>query len=374
MTNSNSLFAPYHRGQLALSNRIVMAPMTRNRSPGNIPGPDVAAYYRRRAQGGVGLIITEGTHINHPSASAYVDVPFFYGEQALAGWQQVVDEVHAAGGKIAPQLWHVGALRGLGLPGTALEPYPGVPAFTPSGLLKPGRPNGYSMSQKDIDDIVAAFAQGAADAQRLGFDAIELHGAHGYLIDQFFWEGTNQRNDNYGGSIEKRTQFAVDIVSAVRARIGPDMPIILRFSQWKLVDYNARLVQSPQELERFLAPLVNAGVDVFHCSTRRFWEPEFAGSDLNLAGWTKQLTGKPTITVGSVSLDQDFIDERERGISTHAEPASLRNLLSLLERGDFDLVAVGRALISNPDWALLIKDGREGDLLAYDKASLENLI
>lgn len=374
MTHSNSLFAPYHLGQLALSNRIVMAPMTRNRSPGNIPGADVARYYRRRAQGGVGLIITEGTHINHPSASAYVDVPFFYGEQALAGWQQVVDEVHAVGGKIAPQLWHVGALRGLGLPGTSLEPYPDIPAFTPSGLLKPGRPNGYSMSQKDIDKVVAAFAQGAADAQRLGFDAIELHGAHGYLIDQFFWEGTNQRSDHYGGSIEKRTQFAVDIVSAVRARIGPDMPIILRFSQWKLVDYDARLVQSPQELERFLAPLVNAGVDAFHCSTRRFWEPEFADSDLNLAGWTKQLTGKPTITVGSVSLDQDFIDERERGISTHAEPASLRNLSSLLERGDFDLVAVGRSLISNPDWALLIKDGREGDLLAYDKANLENLI
>lgn len=374
MTTANGLFAPFSINQLTLPNRILMAPMTRNRSPGNIPGQDVAAYYRRRAEGGVGLIITEGTHINHASASAYVDVPFFYGEQALNGWQRVVDEVHAAGGKIAPQLWHVGALRGLGLPGTSLDPYPEVPAFTPSGLLKPGRSSGHTMTQQDIDDVVAAFAQGAADAQRLGFDGIELHGAHGYLIDQFFWEGTNQRSDNYGGSIEKRTQFAVDIISAVRARVGADFPIILRFSQWKLVDYTARLVQSPQELARFLTPLVDAGVDVFHCSTRRFWEPEFDGSDLNLAGWTKKITGKTTITVGSVSLDQDFIDERARGISTHAEPASLRNLSSLLERGDFDLVAVGRSLISNPDWPLLIKDGREGDLLAYDKANLETLM
>ncbi len=374
MTTRNHLFAPYRVGQMELPNRILMAPMTRNRSPQNIPGADVAAYYRRRAQGGVGLIITEGTHINHAAASAYVDVPFFYGEEALAGWQRVVDEVHAAGGKIAPQLWHVGALRGLGLPGTSLEPYPDVPAFTPSGLLKPGRPNGYSMAQKDIDEIVDAFAQGAADAQRLGFDAIELHGAHGYLIDQFFWEGTNQRSDSYGGSIEKRTQFAVDIISAVRARVGPDMPVILRFSQWKLVDYEARLAQSPQQLERFLTPLVNAGVDVFHCSTRRFWEPEFADSDLNLAGWTKKLTGKSTITVGSVSLEQDFIDEQARGISTHAEPASLRNLSALLERGDFDMVAVGRSLIANPDWPLLIKGGREQDLLAYDKANLETLL
>src|SRR5690606_31751349 len=139
------------------------------------------------------------------------------------------------------------------------------------------------------DAVVAAFAQAAADARALGFDAVEVHGAHGYLIDQFFWEGTNRRDDAYGGSIANRTRFAAEIIAAIRARVGADLPIILRFSQWKLQDYHARLVNSPTELEQFLTPLAEAGVDLFHCSTRRFWEPEFAGSDLTLAGWTRKL-------------------------------------------------------------------------------------
>lgn len=367
------LFTPLHIKGLALPNRVVMAPMTRNLSPGNVPGADVAAYYRRRAEGGTGLIITEGTCVVHPAASAYENVPFFHGEAALAGWRRVVDEVHAAGGLIAPQLWHTGAMRGIGAPGKVIDPWPEVPAHTPSGLLMPGREHGHAMTQTDIDAVVEAFAQGAADAQRLGFDAVEIHGAHGYLIDQFFWAGTNHRSDAYGGSIARRTRFAAEIVAATRARVGADFPIILRFSQWKLQDYRARLVTSAGELEQFLAPLMQAGVDIFHCSTRRFWEPEFAGSDLTLAGWTRKLTGKPSIAVGSITLDQDFIDEQKRNIGTHAEPASLRNLEELLARGDFDLVAVGRSLIPNPDWPKLVAAGREGELRPYDKSDLETL-
>ena len=160
----------------------------------------------------------------------------------------------------------------------------------------------------------------------------------------------------------------------MRARVGADFPIILRFSQWKLQDYRARLVTSPAELEQFLNPLVDAGVDIFHCSTRRFWEPEFADSPLTLAGWTRKLSGKPSILVGSVTLAQDFIDEQQRNIGTHAEPASLRNLAELLERGECDLVAVGRALIPNPDWPKLIAAGRDRELRAYDKRDLETLV
>lgn len=139
------------------------------------------------------------------------------------------------------------------------------------------------------------------------------------------------------------------------------------------MDYHARLVNSPEELEQFLKPLCDAGVDVFHCSTRRFWQPEFEGSDLNLAGWTKKITGKPSITVGSISLEEDFLDEQARGISEHSEPASIGNLATLLERGDFDLVAIGRSLISNPDWPKLVKAGRESELLAYDQSDLAKL-
>ena len=122
-------------------------------------------------------------------ASGYPGVPYFHGEERLAGWKKVVDAVHAAGGKIAPQLWHVGAVRKSG----ALYQRAMCPAMAPQGMNVPGKVNREVMTQQDIDDVVAAFAQAAADAKAIGCDAVELHGAHGYLIDQFFWEGTNQR-------------------------------------------------------------------------------------------------------------------------------------------------------------------------------------
>ena len=264
-------------------------------------------------------------------------------------------------------------MRGVGGEGSSLEPYPDAPAFGPSGLLMPGKEIGHTMNLDDIEQVVAAYVQAAVDAKALGFDYIEIHGAHGYMIDQFFWESTNQRSDAYGGSLAKRAQFAVDMISGIRAKVGPDYPIIFRFSQWKLMDYHARRVNNPEELEQFLKPLLDAGVDVFHCSTRRFWQPEFEGSDLNLAGWTKKITGKPAITVGSISLEEDFLDEQARGISEHSEPASIGNLATLLERGDFDLVAVGRSLIPNPDWPKLVKAGQESQLLAYDQSDLAKL-
>lgn len=368
-----ALFTPFTINKLELPNRVVMAPMTRNFSPNNVPGDNVAAYYRRRAEGDTGLIITEGTYINHPSAGAYENVPFFYGDEALAGWKKVVDEVHAAGAKIAPQLWHTGIMRGVGGEGMTMEPYPDSPAMGPSGLLMPGKEIGHTMSLEDIEQVSQAYIQGAVDARAAGFDCIELHGAHGYMIDQFFWEGTNQRTDDYGGSIVKRTKFAADIIRGIREKVGPDYPVIFRFSQWKLMNYQARLVDSPEQLEQFLQPLCDAGVDVFHCSTRRFWLPEFEGSDLNLAGWTKKITGKPCITVGSVSLEDEFLDSEARGIAEHSEPASIGNLATRLKRGDFDLVAVGRSLIPNPDWPKLVRAGQESQLLAYDQSDLMKL-
>ena len=301
VTGNTKLFDGLQIGNLRLKNRIVMAPMTRTFSPGNVPNDMVVDYYARRAENEVGLIITEGTPVGHKAANGYANVPFFHGEAALAGWKKVVDAVHAKGGKIAPQLWHVGSVRKEGV-----EPDESVPGYSPSGLFKPGKPNGVAMSKEDIAEVVEAFAQAAEDAKSIGFDAVEIHGAHGYLIDQFFWEGTNQRDDEYGGDLVSRTRFAVEIIRAIRERVGADFPIILRFSQWKQQDYEARLADTPEALSSFLKPLVEAGVDIFHCSTRRFWEPEFEGSNLNLAGWTRELTGKPAITVGSVGLDSSF--------------------------------------------------------------------
>ena len=220
--------------------------------------------------------------------------------------------------------------------------------------------------------MIAAFAQAARDAKAIGMDGVEIHGAHGYLIDQFFWEGSNQRTDEYGGSLANRSRFAIELVQAVRAAVGPDFPIIFRFSQWKQQDYSARLVQSPEELGEFLAPLSAAGVDIFHCSTRRFWEPEFEGSPLNLAGWTRQLTGKPTITVGSVGLDDEFLQYMVKTDKV-AQPANIEGLLERLNRQEFDLVAVGRALLVDPDWAQKVREGRMQDVLPFSREALKTL-
>lgn len=367
-TSVNRLFEPFVTASLSLKNKTVMAPMTRAFSPNYIPNDEVAAYYRRRAEGDVGLIITEGTFISHEGANGYENVPAIYGDQALAGWKHVVDEVHAVGGKIAPQLWHVGSVRKSGI-----GPHKEAPAYSPSGLYKPGAANGVAMTQDDIDTVVASFAQAALDAKNIGFDAIEVHGAHGYLVDQFFWEGTNQRTDKYGGSLENRTRFGVEIVNAIRAAVGNDFTIIFRFSQWKQQDYNAKLCQTPEELDTFLGLLSDAGVDIFHASTRRFWVAEFAGSDLGLAGWTKKLTNKPVITVGNVGLDADFIGEGNADLSGTSNPTGINELLVRLNNDEFDLVAIGRALLVDPQWVKKIQHNAIDEIKPFNKKSLMSL-
>jgi len=362
----DALFRPFEFKGLRLPNRLVMAPMTRSKSPGGIPTPEVAAYYARRAKADIGLIITEGTGVARPASLNDPDIPRIHGEKELAAWTGVVDAVHAEGGLIAPQLWHVGAVRTRHPDWTPPGPYD-----SPSGLSSPGKRFGEAMTDAEVADAIDAFARAAGDSKRVGFDAVELHGAHGYLIDQFFWDGVNLRDDTFGGaSIGERARFAAEIIKAVRAAVEPDFPIIIRISQWKQQDFAARLAHTPAEMEAWLNPLIDAGADMLHCSQRRFWEPEFDGSDLNFAGWAKKLTGAPTITVGSVGLTGDFI----AGFAGEgSKPASLDELTRRLERDEFDLVAVGRAVLQDPNWATKVRDGRTGELMDFDASALATL-
>lgn len=373
--STDILFTPFKVGSLELPNRIVMAPMTRSMAPEGRHGPDAAAYYRRRAENGVGLIISEGTWIPHAGASYDDMAPKFYGEPALAEWKKILDGVHEAGGKMMPQLWHAGYLYQAQLEGlwegeSTLRPEQCGPSGIAVGMGKSPTAQGAPMSQVDIDSVIEAYGEAAATAYKMGFDGVELHGAHGYLIDQFFWDQTNLRDDRYGGSIEKRSTFASEVIANVRSRTAPDFPIVMRFSQFKQYDFDAKLAQTPQELEIMLRPMVDAGVDMFDCSQRRFWEAEFPGSDLNLAGWTKKVTGIPSISVGSVSLDNELFATfaGEEAASTGITP-----LLEMLDNGDFDLIAVGRALLANPDWVKIIREGRFDRLKPFTKKYLESL-
>jgi 2,4-dienoyl-CoA reductase-like NADH-dependent reductase (Old Yellow Enzyme family) len=359
MSSPGALFRSFRLKGLDLPNRIVMAPMTRSHSPQGVPPQEVAEYYRKRAAGGVGLIVSEGVAIERPSAKNDPLVPHMYGDEALAGWARVIGAVHGAGGRMAPQLWHVGPRLEPG--GTSWVAPP--PVDSASGLRDWTLPRVAPMTEAAIADTLDAYGRAAANAVRLGFDAIEIHGAHGYLIDDFFWSVSNTRVDRWGGAtLRERARFGAAVVTAIRAGMPEGMPLIFRLSQWKGLDYDAQVARSPAEMAEWLEPLAEAGVDCFHCSQRRFWEPAFGSSDLNLAGWAKKLTGLPTITVGSVGLSSEFIGG---GTST---PTPLDEVIRRLERGDFDLVALGRALLADPLWLEKLREGRTDEFMAYDPA------
>jgi len=343
-----ALFTPFACKSLRTTNRIAMASMARWSTPGGDPSP-LAEFYRRRVEGGTGLILTEGAIIDRPSAGNDPSSLRLFG-RALEAWPAVIAAVHGAGGAIAPQLWHCGATA---KPGSTWAPP--APFESPSGLQARDMPCGVVMTERDIADTVAAYANAAASAKALGFDGIEIHAGHGYLIDQFLWDQTNLRRDVWGGgSLAARSRFALEVVKAVRATVGPDFALLMRISQWKSADLGARLVATPGELEAWLAPFVEAGVDVLSVSQLRHDEAGFDGSELSLAGWTKKVTGLPVIVAGGIGMSGDFIRTfgGERGA-----PEPVDDVARRLEAGEFDLVAVGRGLLADPDWAQRVRDG-----------------
>lgn len=368
--STNALFQPITIGQMSLRNRLVMAPMTRRFSPGGVPTAANRDYYARRAQGGTGLIITEGTWIDHPAAHGHSDIPMLYGDDALAGWKQVVDAVHAAGARILPQLWHLGIQRSRPDAGPGSQ----VATVSPSGVDAQGRAIGDPLSTREIEQLIDAYARSAAVAQQAGFDGVELHAAHGYLIDQFLWERTNRRTDAYGGSIGARGRFAVEVIEEIRRRCGTRFVISVRLSQWKQQDYDARLAESAAEWCNIVEPIARAGADILHLSTRRYQDPAFSGSDDTLACITRRATGCAVITVGSVGLAKPKDPGLERASTMYsAVNENLDELLMRLERGDFDLVALGRALLANPAWPELVRSGRSAELRPYTAQARDTL-
>ena len=290
-------------------------------------------------------------------------MPRLDSEEARDGWKKVISGIKENNGSVIAQLWHCGGFRKLGM-----GPDPDVPGYTASGLVKPGKKVAHKMTADDVKEAIEAYASDAEICENLGFDGVEIHGAHGYLIDNFFWEGTNIREDIYGGSIEKRSNFVKEIVEAIRSRVTNNFIVGLRFSQWKQHDFDAKLAQTPNELEKVIMPPVNAGLDYLHSSMRRFWESEFPDSKENLAYWTKKISDITTIGVGSVGLDSDFID-----MMAPANPTSIDKAIEDISSNKYELIAVGRALISDPNWVIKMKEGRFDELIPYTKESLLTL-
>lgn len=338
------LFEPLNLNNLQLNNRFVMAPMTRSKSPGGVPTKDVHDYYQRRAKGDVGLLITEGIPINHPSAQGYRDVPNLDDQNAKIEWKKIIESVHTEGSKIIPQLWHVGSLK--------------HPEFDKKGSLPTLSPA--NMNESDIADIICAFTSSAITAKELGFDGIEVHGAHGYLIDQFFSPASNKRSDEYNGDFSARARFAKEVIKSIRRSVGADFPIVFRFSQWKVGNLTAKNVHTPTELEKLLTPVIEAGVDIIHASSKDIFKAEFQGSDLSLAGWSKKLFELPVIGVGGIGLSNDHKKQ-------------IKQLERYIQKESVDLLCVGRALISDADFVKKIKTNELDQVISFDETFLSSL-
>lgn len=371
-TASAAAFTPFEHAGLRLRNRIVMAPMTRRMAAEDgVPTDAIVRYYERRARHEVGLIVSEGTALDDRHAYDTLTVPRFQTPEQLAGWRRVVEAVHAAGGAFAPQLWHTGR--------SAADPI--GPSAASSADLPPRRdgtprPAVREMAPADFRQVLDAFRHSAAAAREIGCDALEIHGAHGYLLDSFLAEATNQRTDEYGGSFENRMRFPLEVVRTVREAVGPDFPIIYRFSQWQVDDYRQLKFHKPADLERWVIALREAGVDILHVSTRSATDPGFSADHptRTLAGWSRQLSGLPSIAVGKVSVTMDMAATRDAGADGVTPVSDPAPALDLIEHGEADLLAVGRALIANPDWVPIVRDRDWRELRPYAQAMLEELV
>src|SRR5665647_1461804 len=224
MSTSSKLFEPYQLGPITLSNRVVMAPLTRNRAaPGMVPSPLAVDYYGQRAS--AGLLITEASQISQ-QGQGYQDTPGIYSKEQVAGWRKVTDRVHERGGRIFIQLWHVGRISHVDLQANKQAP------VGPSAIRAKGKTfvNGTfadvseprALALDEIPGIIEGFKQGAINAIEAGFDGVEIHGANGYLLDQFAKDGANKRTDSYGGSIENRARLMLEVARAVAREIGPE--------------------------------------------------------------------------------------------------------------------------------------------------------
>lgn len=360
----DGLFEPLAIGAITLPNRFVMPGMQRGWSRDGAPLPELADYYRKRIEGGVALVIGESSAIDHPSATAQ-PAACRLTPGTVDAWARCVGAVRGAGGEMLLQLWHEGALR---------KNEDGL-TLSPSGLAYKGFAQGRAASGDDLAALRDAFVASARLARQAGATGVELHCAHGYLLDQFLWPVTNRRTDDYGGlAIADRVRFPAEIVAGIRDACGPDFLISLRFSQWKEHDYAARVAGTPDELREMTTILREAGVDMFHASTRRFWIPEWPEQEWSLAGWTRHVSGLPTITVGSVGLDKDVMESfTTTGEARGTIAKSLAELARRLRAGEFDLVSVGRSLISDANWVNKVRAGDHAAIRPFRKDDIAAL-
>ncbi|AUU05902.1 alkene reductase [Raoultella planticola] len=329
-----TLFQPYDLGPITLANHIVMAPLTRNRAgAGLVPNELAATYYAQRAT--AGLLITEATQIS-AQAQGYQDTPGIYTQAQIDGWRKVTDAVHAKGGRIFVQLWHVGRISHVDLqPGGAAPVAPsairaGSKTFVNNGFTDVSEPR--ALELQEIPGIIDDFRKAAANAIAAGFDGVEIHGANGYLLEQFLKDGANQRNDEYGGSVENRARLLLEVTAAVKDEIGAERTGV-RISP--VSPANAISCSDPQPQYDYLAEQLDAlGIVYLHVVE-------------GATGGSRDVS----------PFDYDALRRRFKNTWIGNNGYDLALASTQLAQGKADLFAFGRPFISNPDLVERLKTG-----------------
>lgn len=358
------LFNQVKLGNTLLTNRVGVAPMTRtSATEEGLATAQMVDYYAKFIRGGFGLVITEGTYPDNTYSQGYYDQPGIINQEQVQAWKKVVDAVHQEGGKIFIQLMHAGALS----QGNRFTKETIAPSIVqPKGeqLKFYGGEGSFSVpkeaGKEDIKEIIKGFVEAAKRAKEAGFDGVEIHGANGYILDQFLTDYTNKRTDEYGGSIENRVRLLVEVSNAVRKEVGPNYTIGVRISQGKVNDYTHKWASKEKEAEIIFGQLAQANLDYIHVTEFEAWqpafpkgegtnatEPAFRDGDLSLAALAKKYSKLPVIANGG-------LDDPEKAIE-------------LLEKGDADVITLGKGALANSDWVHKVKNGESLDVFNPEK-------
>ena len=348
--NTKTLFSTIQVGNTTLENRVGLAPMTRTSATAQgLATEEMAQYYANFARGGFGLVMTEGTYTDEEFSQGYINQPGIATTEQMDSWKKVVSAVHDEGAKIVMQLMHAGALSqgnrfnnntkgpsSVKPKGEQLAFYGGQGVFqTPEEL-----------TQEDIGRVIQTFAASAKKAKEAGFDGVEIHGANGYVLDQFLTEYTNLRTDEYGGSVGNRIRLAVEVINAVRGEVGVDFPVGIRISQAKVNDADHKWVGGEAEAAAIFKALHQAGVDFIHIAEPLAAAPAFGETGPTLVKLAKE-HGK-TIVIANGTL---------------GDPASAESLL----KEEADIVTIGKAALANQDWANRAASEQQLDAFDFQK-------
>ncbi len=325
--------------QMHLKNRVVVAPMTRVSTPGDgVPTEAMEKYYRRYAEGGFGLIITEGVYTDRFFSQAYPNQPGITNEQQEKGWEKIVRSTHEAGGKIILQLMHAGALsQHLSNTRSASSIQPLRHMLMGYSKKQGVYPLPHAMNLSEIDEVENGFCHSAMRAEKAGFDGVEIHAANGYLLDQFLTDYTNDREDHYGGSVENRCRLSTEITASIKRSVSDDFVVGVRVSQGKVNDANYLWPNGISDGKIIFNSLKRAGADYIHFASegKGFDHGSLTRDGESLPKLARQLTGLPVLANGGL----DNLSEAKR----------------ILGEGHADLVALGTGALANPDWPIRLQ-------------------